>query len=104
VRQADVVIDVMDDGIGMARTWQQGRPTCLHKPSALRTGHREGLELYSGTVSCASQGSGKGRIFTERLPRLDGHELARRLRAQPATSRSVLISLTGYSQEKISRE
>jgi len=32
------------------------------------------------------------------LPDMDGYELARRLRAQPATSDAVLIALTGYGQ------
>ncbi len=33
------------------------------------------------------------------LPEMDGNELARRLRAQPETSKAVLIAVTGYSQE-----
>jgi PAS domain S-box-containing protein len=33
------------------------------------------------------------------LPEMDGNELARRLRAQPETARSVLIAVTGYGQE-----
>ncbi|NPC54540.1 ATP-binding protein [Caenimonas soli] len=33
------------------------------------------------------------------LPEMDGNELARRLRAQPETAGSVLIAVTGYSQE-----
>lgn len=33
------------------------------------------------------------------LPEMDGNELARRLRAQPETSRAVLVAVTGYSQE-----
>jgi len=32
------------------------------------------------------------------LPDMDGHELARRLRAQPATAEAVLVALTGYGQ------
>ena len=32
------------------------------------------------------------------LPDMDGYELARRLRAQPATSDAILIALTGYGQ------
>ena len=32
------------------------------------------------------------------LPDIDGHELARRLRAQPATADAVLVALTGYGQ------
>jgi CheY-like chemotaxis protein len=34
------------------------------------------------------------------LGEVDGEELAQRLRAQPETSRSVLIALTGYGQEQ----
>jgi PAS domain S-box-containing protein len=33
------------------------------------------------------------------LPEMDGHELARRLRAQPATANAALIAVTGYGQE-----
>jgi CheY-like chemotaxis protein len=32
------------------------------------------------------------------LPVMNGYELARRLRADPATSKAVLIALTGYGQ------
>jgi len=32
------------------------------------------------------------------LPDMDGHELARRLRVQPATAAAVLVALTGYGQ------
>jgi CheY-like chemotaxis protein len=34
------------------------------------------------------------------LPDMDGNELAKRLRAQPGTARSVLIAVTGYGQEE----
>lgn len=34
------------------------------------------------------------------LPDMDGHELARRLRAMPETCTAVLIAVTGYSQER----
>ena len=33
------------------------------------------------------------------LPEIDGNELARRLRAQPENTRSVLVAVTGYGQE-----
>jgi len=33
------------------------------------------------------------------LPDMDGHELARRLRARPGTANAVLIAVTGYGQE-----
>jgi CheY-like chemotaxis protein len=41
------------------------------------------------------------------LPGMDGFELAREMRARPATSNALLIALTGYGQEKdrqLSRE
>jgi PAS domain S-box-containing protein len=34
------------------------------------------------------------------LPGMDGHELARRLRAQPETASSVLVAITGYGQQQ----
>ena len=34
------------------------------------------------------------------LPGIDGHELARRLRAQPETAASVLVAITGYGQQQ----
>jgi PAS domain S-box-containing protein len=34
------------------------------------------------------------------LPEMDGNELARRLRAQPETSNTVLVAVTGYSGDK----
>ena len=34
------------------------------------------------------------------MPGMDGYELARRLRVNPATQRATLIALTGYGQEK----
>lgn len=33
------------------------------------------------------------------LPEMDGYELARRIRAEPETARTVLIAVTGYGQE-----
>lgn len=33
------------------------------------------------------------------LPEIDGNEMARRLKAQPETSKAVLIAITGYGQE-----
>jgi CheY-like chemotaxis protein len=32
------------------------------------------------------------------LPDIDGHELARRLRAMPETTQAMLVALTGYGQ------
>jgi CheY-like chemotaxis protein len=33
------------------------------------------------------------------LPGMDGYELARRLRAQPATEHALLVAITGYGQD-----
>jgi CheY-like chemotaxis protein len=33
------------------------------------------------------------------LPGMDGYELARRLRAQPATAHALLVAITGYGQD-----
>lgn len=38
------------------------------------------------------------------LPRIDGYEAARRLRADPATSRIYLIALTGYGRDEDRRQ
>ena len=38
------------------------------------------------------------------LPDLDGNDLARQLRAQPETARSILIAITGYGQEQDRRK
>lgn len=38
------------------------------------------------------------------LPLLDGYQVARRLRADPATSRIYLIALTGYGQDEDRRQ
>lgn len=37
------------------------------------------------------------------LPDIDGYELARRMRSQPETAKTVLIAVTGYGQEKDKR-
>src|SRR5262249_14722787 len=34
------------------------------------------------------------------LPRMDGYEVARRLREQPGTKHALLVALTGYCQEE----
>ena len=66
------------------------------------------LEMNGYTVSVEFDGaSGLATALREQpavalldigLPDIDGHELARRLRAQPATADMVLVALTGYGQ------
>ena len=66
------------------------------------------LELDGHTVSAEPDGErGLERIFERRpdvalidigLPRLDGYEVARRVRASGEAHRVFLVALTGYSQ------
>lgn len=81
VQAADVVIDVVDDGMGMDRDliehvfdlFAQGRRSSDRAAGGLGLGLslvRSLVALHGGTVSCASDGPGKGSRFTVRLPRL----------------------------------
>jgi len=66
------------------------------------------LEAHGHAVSVEYDGTtGYARALRERpevmlldigLPDIDGHELARRLRAAPETMNAVLVALTGYGQ------
>jgi signal transduction histidine kinase/ActR/RegA family two-component response regulator len=68
------------------------------------------LEAHGHAVSVEFDGtSGLARALRERpevmlldigLPDMDGHELARRLRASPDTANACLIALTGYGQSE----
>jgi signal transduction histidine kinase/ActR/RegA family two-component response regulator len=68
------------------------------------------LEAHGHAVSVEYDGTGGlGRALRERpevmlldigLPDMDGHELARRLRASPDTANALLIALTGYGQNE----
>lgn len=66
------------------------------------------LEMYGHTVSV--EHSGENALINARsaspnvllldigLPGIDGFELARQLRATPATASALLVALTGYSR------
>jgi len=68
------------------------------------------LEAHGHAVSVEFDGTGGlARALRERpevmlldigLPDMDGHELARRLRASPDTANALLIALTGYGQSE----
>ena len=68
------------------------------------------LEAHGHAVSVEYDGTtGYARALRERpevmlldigLPDIDGHELARRLRATPETMNAVLVALTGYGQSE----
>lgn len=67
------------------------------------------LELQGFEVFTAGTGtSGLEMVHDEQpdlsfidigLPEIDGYEVARRLRADPATEKLLLVALTGYGQE-----
>ena len=66
------------------------------------------LEMYGHTVSV--EHSGENALATARssppnallldigLPGIDGFELARQIRAAPATAKALLVAMTGYSR------
>jgi len=68
------------------------------------------LQAHGHAVSVEYDGTGGlARALRERpevmlldigLPDMDGHELARRLRASPDTANALLIALTGYGQSE----
>jgi signal transduction histidine kinase/CheY-like chemotaxis protein len=68
------------------------------------------LEAHGHAVSVEYDGTGGlARALRERpevmlldigLPDMDGHELARRLRASPDTAGAILVALTGYGQSE----
>jgi signal transduction histidine kinase/ActR/RegA family two-component response regulator len=68
------------------------------------------LEAHGHVVSVEYDGTGGlARALRERpevmlldigLPDMDGHELARRLRASPDTANAMLVALTGYGQSE----
>ncbi|BDT60220.1 hypothetical protein MasN3_37140 [Massilia varians] len=68
------------------------------------------LEAHGHLVSVECDGTGGlARALRERpevmlldigLPDMDGHELARRLRASPDTANAMLVALTGYGQSE----
>jgi PAS domain S-box-containing protein len=64
-------------------------------------GHRVFVEHESGmALERAKLESPDICLLDIGLPDMDGHELARRLRAQPQTANAVLTAITGYGQEQ----
>jgi len=50
-------------------------------------------------LACAPDYAPDAVVLDIGLPQMDGYEVARRLRALPATSQSLFIALTGYGQQ-----
>ncbi|MDY0963721.1 hybrid sensor histidine kinase/response regulator [Massilia sp. CFBP9026] len=53
-----------------------------------------------GALASALQAPPDVALLDIGLPDIDGHELARRLRAMPETTQAMLVALTGYGQEE----
>jgi CheY-like chemotaxis protein/two-component sensor histidine kinase len=82
VRDGEVIVDVVDNGIGMAPElaarafdlFAQAERTSDRASGGLGLGLalvRSLVELHGGTVMCESTGSGQGSRFTVILPRLE---------------------------------
>lgn len=64
------------------------------------TGHQVSVDYLASTaMERASLISPHVCLLDVGLPDMDGHELAKRLRAMPETATSVFIAVTGYGQE-----
>ncbi|WP_165390850.1 PAS domain-containing hybrid sensor histidine kinase/response regulator [Pseudoduganella lutea] len=64
-------------------------------------GHQVAIEYHPrSAIERARADSPDVCLLDIGLPDMDGHELARRLRHQPETARSILIAVTGYGQEQ----
>ncbi|MET0266200.1 MAG: ATP-binding protein, partial [Duganella sp.] len=82
-----VIDDNLDGADLLAELLQlQGHETCVESEShaALARGLRERPDVFLIDVG---------------LPLMDGHELARRLRADPGTAGALLVAVTGYGQD-----
>jgi PAS domain S-box-containing protein len=64
-------------------------------------GHQVSVE-YNARAALEKAGFNAPDVFLLDigLPEMDGNELARRLRAEPQTSRAVLVAITGYGQDQ----
>jgi CheY-like chemotaxis protein len=62
-------------------------------------GHRVRVEAHPvQALAAARQDPPEVFILDIGLPEMDGYELARRLRADPATASAMFVALTGYGQ------
>ena len=97
----EIVIVVSDNGCGISPSFSRGCSRCSSRPRRQGKIPRRGLglglaiaksitEMHGGSVSVASDGSGRGSTFTVRLPRLEGTPSDRRLPRSPRPGRSRL--------------
>jgi signal transduction histidine kinase/CheY-like chemotaxis protein len=89
--QRSLRVLVVDDNVDAANTLQMYLSA---------TGHDVAVE-YAGVAGMARSHrvSPEVCLIDIGLPDLDGYELARKLRTQPQTAKSLLIAITGYGQE-----
>ena len=83
-----VVDDNVDAATTMAMLLESGgyRTTVLHDPAE--------------ALCHAQSGSFGACVLDIGLPGMDGHELARRLRALPGTAQALMLAVTGYGQRE----
>jgi PAS domain S-box-containing protein len=68
-------------------------------------GHKVAVETTAGKAQQRAQSEKPDICMLDiGLPDMDGNELARRLRAQPETTKAVLIAVTGYGQAQDKQE
>jgi CheY-like chemotaxis protein len=95
LRDASVVLRVFDDGIGIGQDllprvfdlFTQGERSADRAQGGLGVGLavvRSLVELHGGQVAAASEGAGKGSVFTVVLPLLEAQEGGREAAAVPA--------------------
>jgi CheY-like chemotaxis protein len=62
-------------------------------------GHEDSIAHTAQDALATARDSAPRMLFLDiGLPDMDGHELARQLRAAPATAAAVLVAVTGYGQ------
>jgi PAS domain S-box-containing protein len=94
--QARLRIAIVDDNEDAAATLSMFLDACGHEVTTAHSARQalERLPAFAPDVCLLDIG----------LPGMDGFELARALRAAPATQSAVLIAVTGYAQEKDRQE
>ncbi|HSV45247.1 MAG TPA: response regulator, partial [Ramlibacter sp.] len=92
VAQRSLRVMVVDDNADAAQTLAMLIRSMGHQASVVLDSHQALLQGESERPEVF--------VLDIGLPDMNGHELARRLRAQPATASAVLIAITGYGQEQ----
>ncbi|MFS2020956.1 response regulator [Massilia sp. CT11-108] len=60
----------------------------------------QSAEAFGEALACARERSFDAFVLDIGLPGMDGHELARQIRALPRAAGALFIALTGYGQQQ----